>query len=283
MFFTEMSRSDFQHTFNAKIEGSWNLHTLLPDCLDFYILLSSLAGVVGNHGVSNYAAANTYQDALARHRVSQGMKCVSLNLGLLVGVGHAAENYDIAAGYKRAGYPSIRIEQLLGVLEELCDPARPLPSSPECSQLLIGLPSHQSLESQGLEPLWFLARPMFRNLRLESYADAQGTDRDHNIAEVNHAMLIKNAVSIDSAALVLVDELKKKLSKAVGIPQENIDTSIPLYAIGVDSLIAVEVRYWFMKSMGAEVTIQEVLSNRPLMVLCREVVGKMRGTTTEIV
>ena len=276
MLFDKMTRRDFQHTFPAKIAGSWNLHTLLPHNLDFFILFSSLAGVVGNHGVSNYAAANTYQDALARHRVSRGEKCVSLNLGLMVDVGYAADNYGIAAGYKRRGYKAIRVGHLLGVLETLCDPARPLPRTSEQSRVLIGLPSRQSLQSRGHEPLWFMARPTFRNLEMESYADAQANDDDYDAPETNYARLIRVADSMESAALVVMDGLKKKLSKAVGIPEDNVDVGTPLHAIGVDSLIAVEVRYWLMKSFGAEVAVFEVLKDQPSIILCRKVAGMVR-------
>jgi hypothetical protein len=52
--------------------AAWNLHHCLPRDMDFFILLSSVAGLVGNRGQANYAAGNTFQDALASHRVSLG-------------------------------------------------------------------------------------------------------------------------------------------------------------------------------------------------------------------
>lgn len=86
-----MPVEDFHAVIRPKVDGSWNLHTLLPSGMDFFVLLSSLAGVGGSHGQSNYAAGNTYQDALALHRTSQGEKAMSMDLGKILRMGYVAE------------------------------------------------------------------------------------------------------------------------------------------------------------------------------------------------
>ena len=60
-----MSLEDFQTAIKPKVQGSWNLHALLASEFDFFVLLSSAAGVTGNRGQANYCIGNTYQDALA--------------------------------------------------------------------------------------------------------------------------------------------------------------------------------------------------------------------------
>lgn len=64
--------------------------------MDFFVLLSSLSGVVGLHGQSNYACGNTYQDGLARYRTGRGEKAVSLDLGAILSVGYVAERERLA-------------------------------------------------------------------------------------------------------------------------------------------------------------------------------------------
>jgi hypothetical protein len=82
----------------AKVQGSINLHELVPNQnseLDSFIMLSSVVGIVGNAGQANYAGGCAFQDALARYRVARGLHGTSLSLRMIKSAGYLANNMHI--------------------------------------------------------------------------------------------------------------------------------------------------------------------------------------------
>lgn len=79
---TELSWPRFRGVLDAKVAGSWNLHQAtagLP--LDFFVLFSSMASMVGSAGQASYATANSFMDALAQRRRQDGLPAVSISWG----------------------------------------------------------------------------------------------------------------------------------------------------------------------------------------------------------
>jgi NAD(P)-dependent dehydrogenase (short-subunit alcohol dehydrogenase family)/aryl carrier-like protein len=77
-----LSHKDIEAVLASKVAGTWNLHHCsLDQPLDFFVLLSSVSGVLGNGGQSAYAAGNSFQDAFAHARRRAGLPALSIDLG----------------------------------------------------------------------------------------------------------------------------------------------------------------------------------------------------------
>ena len=103
-----------------KIIGAWNLHTLTIDAsLDFFVLFSSIAAIVGNPGQANYVAGNAFLDALAYYRRARGLPALAVNWGVLGEVGHVSRSPDTAERLQRLGLKAMPLSEALDALDEL--------------------------------------------------------------------------------------------------------------------------------------------------------------------
>ncbi|GLB81276.1 type I polyketide synthase [Mycobacterium kiyosense] len=104
----------------AKVHGAWNLHELTRDLdLSAFVVFSSLAGILGTPGQGNYAAANSFLDALVTHRRSQGRPGLSLAWGLWEEASamtrHLGDRDKARMG--RAGLATLGTEQALALFD----------------------------------------------------------------------------------------------------------------------------------------------------------------------
>jgi acyl transferase domain-containing protein len=87
----QQSWKRFVKVLAPKLAGAWHLHELTKEMnLDFFVLFSSVASLLGNHGQANYAAANAFLDAFVHYRQAQGMSALSINWGPWSEIGGAA-------------------------------------------------------------------------------------------------------------------------------------------------------------------------------------------------
>ena len=163
-YFSDMTLDDWKESTAPKIEGTTTLDQVLPTGLDFFVLMSSLVGVVGTVGQSNYAAGCAFQDAVARCRVARGEKAISLDLGMIVDEGVVAEDVGLARTMESFGhYQPMTMKHVEALLNRFCDPGLPVLSKDDC-QIVCGIRPPAALHAKGFKKPNWMALPTFQPL-----------------------------------------------------------------------------------------------------------------------
>ncbi len=222
----------FARVMAPKVDGAWILHRLTSGkALDFFVLFSSTAALLGSPGQGNHAAANTFLDALAHFRKAQGLPALSINWGVWAEVGSAAER-KVGERVELQGIRTISPQDGLQILELLI--------SQEIAQVAV-LPIDWSQflrQYKGGQPPRWLANLAQSELQV---APAQAQEIYRAVPESFRASLDKTPPNQQYD--LLLSFITGKVVKVLGLDAgEIIDLQKPLNEMGLDSLMAVELR-----------------------------------------
>jgi hypothetical protein len=267
-----------------KVTGTWNLHNETQSLdLDFFILFSSLSGIVGQPGQASYASANTFLDGFVNFRTSKWLPCTSLNIGAVEGAGHLVGNDELPKKMKETGWRPVQESELLEVLGTVLQQT-PRISQPEEQQKDRG-PKFNLINPNstlvGIVPIISLSNPdssaqlrkdvrlsVFRNTRRQvnggSWSD--GLRQFLNTAKANPDIL-----SAPESAVLLAQHIGKRLLGLVLRPvDDEIDVSLSLAQLGLDLMVAVEMRAWWKQMFGLDLSVLEMLSMDTLEALGKQ-------------
>ncbi|KAL2822603.1 hypothetical protein BJX63DRAFT_441226 [Aspergillus granulosus] len=266
----QMSYQQWSASIAAKVHATRNLHQFFGTRLDFFIMLSSVVGVVGNPSQTNYGAGGSYQDALARHRASRGLPAVSLDLGMVQSVGWVAENKNIGDRLIREGYRPLDEEEVLQLVEAAI---RDYVRVPSASQVITGI---AGFELDSAASGW---RRDARFAGLTTRHNGNGSDGSGLVATSRTPRSLKHAIaeaaSMEAASLLIVHAVIEKLSEMFTMPASEINPSMPLSKYGVDSLVAVELRNWLVAQTRSEMSIFDVMGSASLSALAEKIAQRV--------
>ncbi|KAI0835530.1 ketoacyl-synt-domain-containing protein [Hypoxylon sp. FL0890] len=261
--FENMTYEEWRSATRPKTFGSWNLHRVFGTDLDFFVFLSSSAGVIGNRGQANYAAGNAFQDALARHintESSGTTHAVSVDLGPILGAGMLAEDPRTLDILKASGFFGIRLQDFKRLIEcaitGYMEDGQRMPA-----QVITGVGTGGLIrQNKPADPYW-TRTAMFTHLNQVDMPASLGADSGDDL-DPQDAMRVKlaQAVDVEETSLIICEGLKVMLSKSINMNSSDVDVTRPPSAYGVDSLVAVGVRNWVSRECEADVSIFEVLS-----------------------
>jgi hypothetical protein len=240
--------------------------------MDFFIMLSSVAGIFGNRGQSNYAAGNTFQDALAAYRVSKGMQAASINLGSVSNVGWVAENRSSMRTHTATLFELLREEEVHATVDFLIRDRQDGGNASARSQLVLGLPTAEMCRQNGVPLPTYLNYSMFTHFRNTVTARSSEVSQQKSVSV---AALLSVADGFEGAVVVVSDGIVERLASLLAIPCSELDAQRFGFG-GIDSLVAMEFRAWIVKELKAEVSLLDIMGAENIRALSEKVVGRSR-------
>lgn len=266
--FGELTAKDFRTVFGPKVDGTKNLDELFYDQpLDFFIMFSSLASIVGNRGQSNYVAANLFMSTIAEQRRQRGLAASVIHIGMVLGVGYVSSTGIYESTLRQYNYMPIPEQDFLDMFSEAIIVGRLESGHPP--DLITGLNRH-SLREDVQRPFWH------ENLKFchHTLSEVRQTE-SQTVNNMSLSQRLAQATSPEEAEELIQEGFCTKLERMLQAAKGSIQVSQSLMNLGVDSLIAVEIRSWFLKELDVDVPVLKVLSGASVADLSKEAAGKV--------
>ncbi len=261
---SSMSWAQFERVLLPKIQGSWVLHQLSRSLnLDFFSLFSSVAAITGNPGQANYAAANIFLDHLATYRRSQGLPGQSINWGFWESLGMAAEDKN---NKKVRGSRLIKQTQGLQILDRLInrDIGQTAVTPVVWPELL------EPYTKETIPPLYL----MFADQKVEKAVKSSATGKKITAGQ------LRPLPAADRLNLV-AEFLRQEIARILGVSAAKLELDKPLNTMGIDSLLAIELKNSVESRLDVSLPIATLLEGPPILVMAADMVEQLVSAPAE--
>ncbi|ENH67909.1 Lovastatin nonaketide synthase [Fusarium oxysporum f. sp. cubense race 1] len=268
VLFKDMDAANLNKVLAPKVNGSIYLDELLADTkLDFFLMFSSAASIVGSRGQANYAAANMFMASLVNNRRKRGLAASIINISALIGLGYIERQkiYD-ASFFKDIGIANTSAQGLHQLIAEAILAGQRFGPDEDIEGGEI---------SQGIMPQFsddehksfFIHDSKFSNMLIERVGGDADADASGNAAAVSLSRQLKRVTSKDQALRVITDAF---------VPAEtDVPESLALVDQGVDSLVAVDVRSWFLKELDTDMPVLKILGGNSILDLASDALERI--------
>ncbi|KAL9618288.1 MAG: hypothetical protein Q9160_006999 [Pyrenula sp. 1 TL-2023] len=271
----DMDLETYQAVTRPRVQGTWNLHNALADQpLDFFVLFSSVCGMVGYYGQANYAASNTFLDAFVQYRHARNLPASVIDIGAVDDVGFisrtpAAKDTMLAMSGRLITERDFLEALHLTIARSSAPPIIKTNSFTGTRGISYQNPAQIT---QALECRLPITDPQNniiwkRDPRMAIYRNIESVATD-NAAATGGMKSFLAAASADPAQLDhpdAADFLAAQIRDRVATylmrreDEEPLDRGLTLATAGVDSLVAIELRNWWKQNLGVEVSVLELM------------------------
>ncbi|GAA1925355.1 type I polyketide synthase [Streptantibioticus ferralitis] len=226
---SRMTREQFDSVLRPKTLGAWALHEGLADePLDFFVVFSSVGSVVATAGQANYAAGNAFLDGFAHYRRSRGLPALSINWGAW-DAGMIA-HLGLQSFYQRRGIDLLTEASGTALFDELL-------GSGETQQVAVSAHWPTVISNYQIVPR------LIRHLGQDQHDAAEGASRESVADRLA-------AAPAGEHRAIIADACTEIIGSVLRTPPDRLPRQEALNRLGLDSMLAVELRIRFEQAFG---------------------------------
>ena len=283
--FRSMTLEQWNKASEPKMKGAWYLHEAILDAgidLDFFVFLSSMSGLNGQPGQANYASANAFLDAFAQYRNNMGLVASCIDIGAVADMGYAARDDALLQRLITAGYSGVTQAEMI----EAFTAASSYPATNSDIYTRSEPFVYQNVFATGFGSTASLSSPESRSwwkkdIRMAVWHNiSQSTDDREAGGNSFKAFLAKakNAPDTlrqpDTVSYISL-EIGKQLMNLLLKSKDDLDITLPVDQLGLDSLVGIEMRTWWRQTFGSDISVLQLLGMGTLEGLGKHAVDQL--------
>jgi SAM-dependent methyltransferase/NAD(P)-dependent dehydrogenase (short-subunit alcohol dehydrogenase family) len=279
---TSMTSTGVREVMGPKTLGTWNLHVTSRDmALDFFVMFSSWASVLGAQELGHYNAANQFMDALAHYRKSIGLPATSLNWGAWDVTRNASA--ELRSEYERSGLQSMTSAAAFTGMYRAAFAGT--------AQMLIA-----NVDWQLLKPLYEIrrAQPILESASnliqppavytspvADGSANRVVAERPADSMKPAHPDVREEILRCSAEERIhrLESYVASVLAAVIGTPGDQVAYSTATDELGLDSLMALEARNQINAELEINIPVAGFLQGWTITELAAKIAAELSGET----
>ncbi|KAI0428586.1 polyketide synthase [Xylaria sp. FL1042] len=261
----KLTYDEFSLVTSVKVGGTLALYRAFASHgLDFFIMLSSAANIIGTSGQASYNAGNAVQDIMAQCQDNSTCHFMSLDIGWVEDAVATADHDTRVSAVRRAGLKAIphgELERFFNFILGASAKQRKL------RQIVIGFDSDSI--SKSIAKNGNVRSPMFCHVR-----GASSSTKHADTAPADSLAFKTAALVGDPKTKVnyIANAIAAKVAQLISVEVSQIDTVHgSVLSFGLDSLVAIELRNWIMREFNAPLQTSELIVDQPLQIIAEKI------------